>query len=64
MLILVQCKNLLDLICNFLSKYFEMSQIHLPIAKHLLSSRYRDSSLGSFSPWYSKLAVHVHDLDH
>ena len=64
MLILVRCKNVLDLICNFLTTYSEMFQIHLLTAIHLFLSRYRDSSLGPFSPWYSKLAVHVHNPDH
>ena len=64
MLILVRFKNVLDPICNFLGKYSEMSQILLPTAEHLFLSRYRDSSLGPFSPWYSKLAVHVHNPKH
>ena len=64
MQILVWCKNVLDTICKFLSPFSCMSQIHLPTAKHLFLSRYRDSSLASFSPWYSKLAVHVRNPDY
>ena len=64
MLILVLCKNVLGLICNFLSMYPEMFQIHLLTAIHLLQGRYRDSSQGPFSPWYSRLAVYVHNPDH
>ena len=59
----VQCKNVLDPTYSFLSTYSEMFQIHVLTAIHLLLSRYRDSSLESFSPWYSKLAVHVHNPD-
>ena len=64
MLIQVRCKNVLGLICNFLSMYSEMFQIYTPTAKHLFLGRYRDSSLGVFSPWYSKLAMHFHNPDH
>ena len=64
MLILVRCKNVLDPICNFLSTYFEMSQTRPLTAIDLFLSRYCDSSLGFFSPWYSKPAMHVHSYDH
>ena len=64
MLILVRCKNVQDQICNFLSMYSKMPQIYPPTAKHLLLGRYCDSSLRPFSPWYFKLAVHVHNPDH
>ena len=63
MLILVRCKNVLDLICNFLGTYSEMSQTRPLTIMHLFSSMYRDSSLESISPWYSKLAVHFHGHD-
>ena len=55
------CKNVLDSACNFLSAYSERFQTHLPTVKHLFLSRYRDSSLGSFSPSYSKPTLHVHN---
>ena len=64
MLIQVRCKNVLGPACSVLSTYSEMSQIHLLRAIHLFLSRYRDRSLGPFSPWYSKLAVHGHNPDH
>ena len=48
MLIPARCKNVLDPICNFLSTYSEMFQIHPSTAIHLFLSRYRDSSLRSF----------------
>ena len=64
MLIKVRCKNVLGLICNFLSMYSEMFQVHLLTAIHLLQRRYRESSLGFFSSWFSKLVMHVHNPDH
>ena len=64
MLIQALCKNALDLFCRALSINFEKSQIHLPKVKHLLPSRYCDSSLGSFSPWYSKFSKYLHSHYH
>ena len=64
MLILVLCKTVLDPTHSFLSTYSEMFQIHPLTAIYLFLSRYRDSSLESFSPWYSNLTVHVHNPDH
>ena len=59
MIVLARCKNMLDPTCNALGMYFERSQIHPPTVKRLSLSRYHDSNQGTFSPWYSKLAVHV-----
>ena len=61
---LVRCKNMLGPACSVLGTYLEMSQTRLLTAIHLLLSRYRDSSLGSFSSKYSKLPLYVQGVDH
>ena len=50
--------------CTVLSIYFERFQIHLQTGKHLFSSRYRDSSLNSFSLQHSRLAGCFHSHYH
>ena len=50
--------------CSVLSAYRERSQTRLLTGIQLFLNSYRDSSLGSFSPEFCELAVHVHGLDH
>ena len=63
MLILVLCENLLNLTCSVFGTYFKRTQIHLPVAKYLFSSQCCDNNLGSFSSYFSKLAMHAHNDD-
>ena len=64
MAILVWSKSVLGPACSVLSAYRERSQTRLLTGIQLFLNSYRDSSLGSFSPGFWKLAVHVHGLDH
>ena len=55
MLIQLLCKDVLYQACSDLSTFFKRCQIHLATVKHLFSSRYFDSNLGSFIHGISNL---------